>query len=221
MSRPIECLAALFTVALLAGPVSAVSTTYDMAGTTMRMFNQVCGPCTVGVTGTVMLDDDGAGNVALTDLSLAHVGYEIGSPILLSIVVERSSIVLGAGSVAGTGSTLSSVTFGSTTIAQSGSVTCTPLGLGCDLAGLPIGTTPFSDVLIPVNLGTWSFNGAGVISGMFTYMTVTSPPAIEYMYLVGTPVPEPGSGVLLAIGVVALGWRCRRGQRAAAIAVAS
>src|SRR5262245_37002507 len=122
MSRPIGC-STLFAVALLlAGPVSAVSTTYDMTGTTMRMFNQVCGPCTAAVTGTVTLDDDGAGNVLLTDLSLAHAGYEIGRPTLLSIVVERTSIVLGAGSVAGTGSTLSSVTFGPTTILQSGSV---------------------------------------------------------------------------------------------------
>jgi PEP-CTERM motif len=210
MSRPIGCPAALFAfVLLLAGPVSVVSAVFDVDGTTMRMFNQVCGPCTAAVTGTLTLDDDGAGNVVLTDLSLAHAGYQIGSPTLLSIVVERSSIVLGAGSVAGTGSTLTSVVFGSTTITQTGSVTCTAVTLGCDFVGLPAGATPFDQSPLAVDLGKWSFDAAGGLSARFTYMAVTSPPAIEYLYLVGTPVPEPGSGVLLAIGVIALGSRRR------------
>ena len=49
-------------------------------------------------------------------------------------------------------------------------------------------------------------------SANFTYQSVTSPPAIEYLRLVGTPVPEPGTGALLAIGVAVLGWSRRRSE---------
>ena len=212
MSRPCGFPIALFAaVLLIAGSASAVSTVYDMTGTTMRMFNQLCGPCTVGVTGTVTLDDDGAGNVALTDLSLAHAGYQVGSPSLISVVIERTSILLGAGSVAGTGSTLSSVTFGSTTIAQTGTATCAPATFGCAAANLPEGPTPLPETLT-VDLGDWTFDALGGFSANFTYQSVTSPPAIEYLRLVGTPVPEPGTGALLAIGVAVLGWSRRRSE---------
>ena len=200
----------LFTGALLlADPVSALSTVYDMAGSTMRMNNQVCSPCTVAVSGTVTLDDDGAGNVVLTDLNLAHAAYQVGNPAVLSIEVERSSILLGAGSVAGVGSTLTLVAFGSTTIAQSGTVSCTPMGIGCDLVGLPVGVTAFADSHT-VNLGMWTFDALGGFEANFKYMTVTSPPAIEFLNLVGTPVPEPGSGVLLAIGTILVAAKRRQ-----------
>ena len=163
------------------------------------------------MTGTVTRDDDGAGNVALTDLTLAHVGYQVGSPSLISVVIERTSILLGAGSVAGTGSTLSSVTFGSTTIAQTGTATCAPATFGCAAANLPEGPIPLPETLT-VDLGDWTFDALGGFSANFTYQPVTSPPAIEYLRLVGTPVPEPGTGALLAIGVAVLGWSRRRSE---------
>ena len=62
---------------LLAGPASALSSTYDVAGSTMSMVNQVCNPCVAAVTGTITLEDDGLGNVTLTDVSLAHASKSV------------------------------------------------------------------------------------------------------------------------------------------------
>ena len=200
---------ALFTSGLLlASPVSAVSTVYDMTGSTMRMFNQACGPCTVAVTGTVTLDDDGAGNILLTEFSLSHVAYQVGIPALLSIVIERPSIELGAGSVAGTGSTSTTAVFGPTTIAQTGSATCTNAAFACTDFGVAQGVTLLPGTLT-VDVSTWTFDALGGFSARLTYMAVPNPPATENLHLVGTPVPEPGTAVLVALGTAALAWRRR------------
>lgn len=200
---------ALFTGALwFAAPASAISTVYDVTGSSLRMFNQVCDiTCRVAVTGTFTLDDDGAGNVQLTELSLAHVSYAVGGTFL-NLVIERSSILLGAGSVTGTGSTLGSVLFGTTTIAQTGTATCAPAMFTCEVANLPTGPTPLPETL-QVDLGSWTFDALGRLSVTFNYMSVTSPPASERLTLVGSPVPEPGTITLLAIGLAALALRRR------------
>ncbi|MGH7336443.1 MAG: hypothetical protein ACREI7_02585, partial [Myxococcota bacterium] len=73
---------------LASNPAAAVSTTYFMtAGSQMSMSNIACTPCIVPITGSVTLDDDGTGSVALTDMSLAHAAYEVGLPPLVSIML--------------------------------------------------------------------------------------------------------------------------------------
>ena len=64
-SRSATALAA--GVLLLAGAAAALPTTYTMTtAARMSITNQACAPCTVPVTGTVTVDDDGAGGVSLT-----------------------------------------------------------------------------------------------------------------------------------------------------------
>jgi hypothetical protein len=165
----------------------------------------------VPVTGSVTLDDDGAGNVALTEVSLAHVPYQVGLPPFISVVLTRSSITLGSGPAAGTGSTLSSVVFGSSAFANSGTIQCTSGIVACaDLLQIPDGT--FN--LPPpgnLNLGTWTFDGLGGLSASFPYVVLAGASAAETLFLVGstTPIPEPGTGLLSIAGLIAMS-RVRR-----------
>ncbi|HKA14102.1 MAG TPA: hypothetical protein VKH41_03720 [Myxococcota bacterium] len=190
---------------LLAGSASALPTTYLMAsGSQMSMSNQACTPCTVPVTGSVTLDDDAAGHVALTQVSLAHDPYQVGLPPFVSIVLDRDSIALAAGSAAGAGSTLSSVVFGSASLAHVGTITCTSGIVTCtQLLGIPDGTFRLPSP-VTVDLGTWTFDGLGGLSASFVYTMLSGAnPATETLTLVGstTPVPEAGTGLLVAAGL--------------------
>jgi len=203
-SLPLLAVGALF----LAGSASALPTTYYMtSGSQMSMTNLACTPCTVPVTGSVTLDDDGAGHVALTQVSLAHDPYQVGLPPFVSIVLDRDSISLGAGSVAGTGSTQSSAVFGSTSLAHVGTIRCTSGSVTCAmLLGIPDGTYSLPSP-VAVDLGTWTFDALGGLSASFVYTTLSGAnPATETMNLVGTttPVPEMGTGLLLAVGLAGL-----------------
>jgi hypothetical protein len=203
----------LAVAAFFADSAAAVPTTYFMtSGSRMSMRIFACSPCTVPVTGSVTLDDDGAGNVALTDMNLAHDAYDSGPPGFTSIVLDRDSITLGAGSVAGTGSTLESVAFGPTALAHAGTITCTSAPYPCaSLLGVPDGTYPLPSP-VAVDLGTWTFDGLGGLSASFVY-TMLSGGATETLHLVGSDaaIPEPGTGLLVIAGLLGLaGWRRRR-----------
>ena len=196
----------------LPGPAPAVSTTYYATSEArMSMVNQACSPCTVPVTGSVTLDDDGSGNVALTDVSLAHEPYQIGLAGFVSIVLDRDSISLGAGSVAGTGSTQSSVVLGPTTLAHVGTITCGSGILTCgSVLGIPDGTFPLPSVA--VDLGTWTFDGLGGLSTSIVYtMRGGAISATETLFLFGstTPIPEPGTCLLVAAGLIGFSLRRR------------
>jgi hypothetical protein len=147
---------------LLAGSASAISTTYDVAGSTMSMVNQICAPCTVPVTGSITIDDDGLGNITLTTVALSHGPYEVGFPSFVSVVLDRDAIGLGLGVATGTGTTVGgNVAFGSTTFYQYGTSTCTAGALPCVITGLPDGPSPLVIGVGPVALGNWAFDLLG------------------------------------------------------------
>lgn len=208
-SLPLLGAGALF----LAGSASALPTTYYMtSGSQMSIVNQACAPCTVPLTGSVTLDDGGSGNVALTSVSLAHDPYQVALPAFISIVLDRDSISLGAGSVAGTGSTLASALFGPTLLANVGTVSCISGILTCTgVLGAPDGTYPLPSP-VGVDLGTWTFDGLGGLSASFVYTQLSGAnPSTETMFLVGssTPIPESETSLLVAIGVLGLALRRR------------
>jgi hypothetical protein len=198
---------------LFPGAATALPTTYQMtAGSQMSMVNQACSPCSVPVTGSVTLDDDGSGNVTLTGVSLAHDPYQVGLPAFVSIVLDRDSITLGAGIVVGTGSTLGSALLGPTSLAHVGTISCGSGILTCaSVLGIPDGTFPLPSP-VGVNLGTWTFDGLGGLSASFIYTTLSgASAATETLYLFGsaTPIPEPGTSLLVAAGLIGL-WLRRR-----------
>ncbi len=200
-------LSLLIGALLIAGPASAVTTTYDMTGSTMVMTNQVCLPCTVAVTGSLTLDDDRLGNVTITSMNLAHDPYQVASPSVVSVILDRDSITLGAGPLAGTGTTVGGAAlFRVTTLAQTGTVTCTG---SCSFLGLPVGVTTLTPSVFAA-LGTWAFDLLGnLTAGPILY---TPGAASETLNLVGTPVPEPGTALFMAAGLVGMAVR-RRAER--------
>jgi hypothetical protein len=128
-------------------------------------------------------------------------------------VLARSNIRLGAGSVTGTGSTQTSALFGSTTLANTGTVTCQSGFLTCtSTLGIPDGTFPLPSPGMRA-LGTWVFDGFGGFSASFVYNTLSGANnAVETLFLFGssTPVPEPSTGLLLGLGLIALRARHAR-----------
>ena len=208
-------LAACGALVLGAGSASALSTVYSALGSVMAQDNTAAGgactfaTCNVAVTGTLVIDDDGLGNVTLTSLQLSHNGYEVGPAGLISIVIDRDFINLGQGnSVLGTGTTLNGVTsFGSAQIYQYGSTTCTALLFPCVLAGLPDGASPLTSPIGPLAFGNWTFDAFGNLSASIQYTNQNG--AIEQLTLAGTIVPEPSTILLVAAGVVGLAIRRR------------
>jgi hypothetical protein len=167
--------------------------------------------------GSITLDDDGAGHVALTNVSLAHDPYQVALPGFVSIVLDRDSIALAAGSVSGTGSTLTSAVFGSTTLAHVATITCASEAVTCtSVLNIPDGTYPLPGP-VTVNLGTWTFDGLGGFSASFVYTVLGGAnPSTETLHLVGSAaaIPEPATGLLLAVGLAAVARRRARTRAA-------
>jgi hypothetical protein len=209
-------LAACGALVLGAGSASALSFAYNASpGSVMAQDNTVAGgactfaTCNVPVTGTILIDDDGIGNVTITNLSLSHNGYEVGPAGLISVVIDRDFINLGQVPVLGSGTTLNGVTtFGVASVYQYGSTTCTPIVFPCVLAGLPTGVSPLATP-IPINLGNWAFDAFGNLSAVIQYTNQAG--AIEQLTLGAspTPVPEPSTIALVAAGLVGLAIRRR------------
>jgi hypothetical protein len=204
------------SVLLLAASASALSTTYTLVGDSrMSMSNQLCVPCTVPLSGSITIDDDGAGNVALTDLSLSHAAYQVAFPSIVSVILQRTSISLGAGSVTGTGSTQTSALFGATSFANTGTIACLSGAITCvSLFGVPDGTYSLPSP-VAVTPGSWLFDGLGGFSASFTYASLGGAnSSIETMYLFGSGavVPESATGALLAFGLIGLALRRRSGH---------
>jgi hypothetical protein len=198
---------------LLASPAFAVSKTFYLVAGSQMITNNAGGNHFVGVTGSVTLDDDGLGNVTLTDMSLAHIGSEVGLPPFISVILTRPAINLGAGSVAGTGSFATSALFGSTDIAQpGGTVLCTDGIITCasQTPPLPSGfAVPLPSPLTGVALGTWTFTGSGTqVEALFQYGPTTAG-STDTLHIIAA-VPEPGTMVLVALGLVGLGIRRSR-----------
>jgi len=212
-------LSTILFVGLGAGAASALTITYDIGGgSQMVMENQVCDPCTVGVTGTLTLEDDEAGNVLLTAMSLSHGDLEVAQPPFFSVILNRSDIGLGAGDVLGFGSTLgSTVDFGTTTLAQTGTLTCTGSFVqSCSDQGLQEGSQPLTPTLPGIDLGVWDFDASRNLMAAFVF--TDDPQATETLELQGTVasvVPEPATILLLASAAASLGARrLRRGGEA-------
>jgi hypothetical protein len=176
-----------------------------VTGATMTTTN-AGGAHIVAVTGSVTLDDDGAGNVTLTDVSLSHVGYQVGFPPFISIILTRPAINLGAGPVAGTGSFLTGASFGSTDIVQPGATgVCTSGIVTCAGNSLPEGSFPLPSPLTGVALGNWTILN-DFLDATFQYgPTVSGSTDVLHLFA----VPEPGTLSLVAIGLVGLAIRRR------------
>ena len=123
-------LAALAGTLLLAGPALALTSVYDMTGSSMSMVNAggLCTaitPCTIPVTGTMTIDDDGIGNVTITGVTLAHNPYEVGAPALRPQRHHRPRCAWACPAVPGAGVTVSGAAlFGATQFNQIGTTTC-------------------------------------------------------------------------------------------------
>jgi PEP-CTERM motif-containing protein len=199
-------------VLLLAGSASALTTVYNVTdmNAIMTTVNQVCavGVCQAPLSGTITIDDDLAGNVAITAMSLSHPLYEVatGSPTLISVKLERTNITLGAGPILGTGSTTSVVDFGGTTLTQTGTTTCASIIGLCEVyVGAPPGTYPLPSSVVILDMGTWIFDSArNIIDGVTPYQIVTG--SSEFMI-----IPEPGTILLLAMGMAGMAIRRRAG----------
>jgi hypothetical protein len=206
-------LAVCGVVSLLASSAMALPVLYDMTGSTMSIVNAGgCNPCTVAVTGTLILDDDGLGNVLLRNFNLAHDGYQVANPALVSVIIDRDLIQTNVVSVLGSGTTVSgNAVMGTTGIQQVGTTTCTAGLFPCVVAGLPDGVSPLASPIGPIDLGTWAFDAfSNFTSGGIVY--TANAQATETLTLVGTQViPEPGTMLLVAAGVVGLALRRRAG----------
>jgi hypothetical protein len=197
----------LFGALLIASSASAVSKTFTMiAGSNMTTTNDG-GVHVVPVTGSVTLDDDGLGTLTITDISLSHVGNEVGLPPFISVIITRPAINLGAGPVAGSGSFLGGASFGSTDIAQpGGTVLCTDGFILCSAQGLPSGIpVPLPTPLTGVALGNWTILNS-LLTASFQYGPTVSN-STDVLTLVA--VPEPGTALLLAGGLLGMALRRR------------